>query len=92
MTEQMNGQPAGMELHEIELQRLICRVVETTIDTMREGRVNGLAYSDEGMFTLDQAEGVLRELYEYHRETFGECLRGAFADLRKMRPGPRVAR
>lgn len=95
MSEQTNDKAAGRELEilgELELERIVARAVEVALDTARTDRANDIPFGDEDAqaFTPLWAELMLRELFEHHREIFGACLQGAFAEIRRARPGPKA--
>ena len=77
-----------------ELERIVARAVEVALDTARADRANDIPFGDGDAqaFTPLWAELMLRELFEHHREVFGLCLQGAFAEIRRARPGPKTAR
>lgn len=96
MTDLIDGQPAIVSAGELERVKDFVELAATRAATIAldEARadMDSVRFGDDQHQTLtaDWAELVLRELYTHHRTVFADCLAGAFAEVRKTKPGPRA--
>lgn len=82
MTDANGHQPGDLE-----------QTIRAVLDQARTDRALDIPFGDlpSQVFTPEWAEGMLRELFDHHRETFGACLTAYTTGIRRAARGRKPA-